>query len=290
MQYPEWLNRDIYPFNPHYIDLDVGRMHYVDEGEGETIVMLHGNPTWSFLYRDMIKGLSSNFRCVAFDYIGFGLSDKPAEWDYLPRSHAAHIEAALEQLGLQNITLVVQDWAGPIGLSYAVNHPENVKRLVIMNTWMWPVEDDWIFRIFSSILGSSLGRWLIMRHNFFSAVLMRGAIADKDRFTTGIHLHYKCPHDTYAKRKGVWVFPREIIGSTRWLSQLWAKRDNLVNKPVLLAWGMKDTAFREIHLRRWHRLFPDATIIHFEDAGHYVQEEKGSEMAQHITAFMKEKA
>jgi haloalkane dehalogenase len=135
-----WLDKKEFPFRSNFINLDMGRMHYVDEGDGEPIVMCHGNPTWSFLYRHLVKGLSPHYRCVAIDYIGFGLSDKPLTWSYLPHEQARNVETLIDRLGLKDITLVVQDWGGPIGLSYALRHPDNVKRLVIMNTWLWSVK------------------------------------------------------------------------------------------------------------------------------------------------------
>ncbi|MEW6602891.1 MAG: alpha/beta fold hydrolase, partial [Nitrospirota bacterium] len=121
-----WIDRKEYPFKSHSLELEMGRMHYVDEGTGEPLVMVHGNPTWSFVYRHLINGLSKDYRCIAMDHIGFGLSDKPQNWSYYPEDHAKNFDIFIERLDLHNITLVVQDWGGPIGLSYAVNHPENV--------------------------------------------------------------------------------------------------------------------------------------------------------------------
>lgn len=133
-----WINREQYPFASHSLAVPAGRMHYVDEGSGEPIVMVHGNPTWSFLYRDLIKRLQPAYRCIAMDHLGFGLSDKPAGWSYLPADHAANLTAFIQGLGLQKITLVVQDWGGPLGLSYAVNHPANVARIILMpSRWWW---------------------------------------------------------------------------------------------------------------------------------------------------------
>jgi len=136
------------------------------------------------------------------DHIGFGLSDKPPGWTYRPQDHARNLVALIEALDLKDITLVVQDWGGPIGLSYAINHPENVKRLVIMNTWMWPVNRDWYYIAFSGFTGGPIGRFLIKRFNFFTRVIMRQAYGDKTKLTEHIHRHYLKPLEVSEERKG----------------------------------------------------------------------------------------
>lgn len=282
----EWIDREEYPFPSKYLDLEMGRMHYVDEGSGEPIVMVHGNPTWSFLYRHLIKQLSPGYHCVAMDHIGFGLSDKPAEWTYLPGEHARNLVALIEALGLKNLTLVVQDWGGPIGLSYAVRYPHNVKRLVILNTWMWPVNTDWYYVAFSRFTGGALGRYLIRRYNFFARVIMRQSYGDKSKLTKLIHQHYLKPLEMEQDRKGCWVLPGQIIGSTDWLSELWAGRGHLKEKPVLIGWGMKDIAFREKELNTWIDVFPEAQVIRLENAGHFVQEEAVEELGMAVKAFL----
>ncbi len=137
----DWIDRNAYPFNPNYFKLPCGKMHYVDEGKSDhVVVMVHGNPAWSFYFREIITCLSRSFRCIAPDHIGFGLSDKPFDWDYYPESHSDNFRTFLDQIDTDSITLIVQDWGGPIGLSYAIKYPEKVKSLVIMNTWMWSVK------------------------------------------------------------------------------------------------------------------------------------------------------
>lgn len=285
---PTWLDQREYPFSPKQFSLPMGQMRYVDEGEGEAIVMVHGNPVWSFVYRHLIKGLNGRYRCIAPDHIGFGLSDKPENWSYLPQDHATNLQTLLDTLNLTDITLVVQDWGGPIGLSYAINNPARIKRLVIMNTWLWPVNDDWYYRAFSGFMGGPMGRFLIRRFNFFARSVVRTAYGDKRKLTPHIHAHYLNHLPTPASRKGSWVFPGQIIGATPWLGQLWAQRAQLADKPAMFAWGMKDIAFREKELQRWQTLFPAATVTRYADAGHYVQDEKGPELAQLIAAFIKE--
>ena len=195
--------------------------------------MVHGNPTWSFVYRKLSAGLSDAYRCIAPDHIGFGQSDKPYEWTYLPRDHAANLALLLESLDLQGITLVVQDWGGPIGLAYALDHPERIKRLVILNTWMWPVSDDWYYQAFSGFMGGPPGRWLCRHFNAFVTFVMPTAYGDKAKLTTEILRHYTAALPTGDSRKGTWVFPGQIIGSTNWLADLWARRDQLTAKPAM---------------------------------------------------------
>ncbi|MFC7044128.1 alpha/beta fold hydrolase [Halobacteriaceae archaeon GCM10025711] len=283
---PAWVDREAYPFDSRFVNLDAGRVHYVDEGDGRPVVFCHGNPTWSFLYRDLVAGLRDEYRCVALDYLGFGLSEKPPRWTYRPAAHAQVFEAFLDELDLEDVTLVVHDWGGPIGLSYAVRNPEAVRAVVVTNSFMWPVEDDRHFRLFSSLVGGPVGRALIRRRNAFATTVMKLAFADRSRLTPAIHRQYTAPFPTPDSRKGTWVFPREITGSSRWLASLWERRDALAGTPALLVWGLADRAFRVAELRTWEGLFPDAETVAFEDAGHYVAEEKGTEMVPHVERFL----
>jgi haloalkane dehalogenase len=255
----------------------MGRLHYLDAGQGAPVVMVHGNPAWSFLYRHMIRGLSPDHHCIALDHLGFGLSDKPREWSYLPADHAQNLQALIEHLELRDITLVVQDWGGPIGLSYALDRPDNVRSLVIMNTWLWPVDDDWYYRAFSGFMGGPVGRFLIRRYNFFVNGVMKMATGDKSKLAGGVHQHYVQPLANPADRQGCWVMPKEIIASSRWLRELWGQRDKIADKPTLILWGLKDIAFREKELRTWERLFPHAQVHRLAGVGHFVPEEYGHE-------------
>jgi haloalkane dehalogenase len=282
MTTPPWLDRQEYPFASHYFTTPAGTMHYVDEGTGEPIVFVHGNPAWSFEFRNLIKEFSKTNRCIAPDLIGFGLSDKPAGWSYLPKEQAKNLELFLESLGLNSITLVVGDWGGPIGLSYAISHPEKIKNIVITNTWLWSVRSDWYYQAFSRFVGGPIGRWLIRNHNFFAGTIVRALFADKSRLTPKIHAHYMMPLAKPEERKGSWVFPAEIIGSSDWLQSLWDNHDLLRSKKILIAWGMKDIGFRENELKTWMQAFPDAKVVRFEDAGHFVVEEKPAEVIREI--------
>lgn len=282
-----WIDRKEYPFTSHFLQLDMGRMHYIDEGSGEPIVMVHGNPTWSFLYRHLVKGLSKDYRCVATDHIGFGLSDKPWNWSYYPEAHAKNLIQLIEKLDLKDITLVVQDWGGPIGLSYAVNSPDNVKRIIIMNTWMWSVKGDPYYERFSKIMGGPVGRFLIKRFNFFVRVVMKKAMGDPSRLPVTVHQHYFKALERPEERKGCWTFPKRIIGSSAWLDSLWSQREKIRDKPALILWGMKDIAFRERELNRWAGLFSNCKVIRYADIGHFAQEEKGNDLCPVVEEFLK---
>ena len=139
---PAWLDRAAYPFTPHWADLPSGRMHYVDEGRGDTLLFVHGTPTWSFEFRHLIKALSRRYRCVAPDHLGFGLSDRPADAAYTPEAHALASQRSSRTSGSTGVTLVVHDYGGPIGLPLALAADTRVARLILLNTWMWPFDDD----------------------------------------------------------------------------------------------------------------------------------------------------
>jgi haloalkane dehalogenase len=286
MENADWIDRNEYPFASHHFQTLAGKLHYVDEGQGEVVVMLHGNPTWSFLYRKLIKRLSPHYRCIAPDHTGFGLSDKPVDWNYLPEEHAKNLEALIEHLGLKNITLVVGDWGGPIGMQYAVKHPENVARFIVMNTWAWPVNNDFHYVSFSALMGGPIGRLLIKRFNFFVTSFMRVAFGDKSKLGDHAHQHYKDALPTAASRKGCYVFPKQIIASTPWLEQLWDKIGVLKDKPTLFVWGMKDVAFREKELKRWQQVLPNSLTLRLNTVGHFVPEEAPEELGEAVLAFL----
>jgi haloalkane dehalogenase len=279
---PEWLDIVEYPFRHNFFQTPAGKMHYVDEGSGEPIVFVHGNPSWSFEFRKQILAFSGTNRCIAPDHIGFGLSDKPGDWTYLPEEHAKNLGLLLESLRITGISLVVGDWGGPIGLSYALDHPEKIKNLIITNTWLWSVRSDWYYQVFSGFVGGPVGRWLIINRNFFAGTLLRSLFGDKRRLTREIHRQYLMPFSLPVERKGCWVFPGQIIGSSPWLESLWEKRDRLQGKQILITWGMKDIGFRKKELNRWISAFPHATVVRFSDAGHLVPEEKPDELIREM--------
>jgi haloalkane dehalogenase len=257
----------------------VGTMSYADTGTGRPVVFVHGNPANAETFADVIELVKRERRCIAMDHIGFGESDKPADWDYLPQSHARNLSALLASLDLSGVTLVVGDWGGPIGLSWALDNPERVSDVVITNTWMWPVDDSWYYRGFSGFMGGPIGRRLIVRRNFFATSVVRRAWGTRTPLTAERHAVFTGVHSTPAERKGMAVLPRQIIGSTPWLGTLWDRRSVLHGFDVTLLWGLKDIAFREDVLDTWHTELPEATVIRLRDVGHFVAMEAAEEVA-----------
>ena len=186
---PDWVSDEMYPFESRFFATPSGqRMHFVDEGEGEPIVFVHGNPAWSFEFRHLIERLRSDYRCIAPDHIGFGLSSRSGRReDHHPRSHADRFAALLDALDLQDMTLFMTDWGGPIGLEFARRNPDRVKRLVISNTWCWPVDDDFHFKSFSFLMSSWLGQYFIRRHNLFVNQVMPEGGRQQEHPDTGRH-------------------------------------------------------------------------------------------------------
>ncbi len=268
-----WLDGNDYPFKNHFFRLPMGNMHYVDEGKGEPIVMVHGNPAWGYEFRHIIREMSKTHRCIVPDHIGFGLSDKPSNWSYLPILHAQNLEALLDSLNLKNITLVVNDWGGPIGLSYAINHPTRIKKLVILNTWLWSVEKEKHFEQFSRFMGGPIGRFLTRNFNFFGKVVVKKAVGNPKNLSSKVHKHYYKHMQKPSERKGSYVFPKEIIGSSQWLNALWMQKDNINQISTHFVWGMKDIAFRPLELKKWLDNWHHYKLTQLPDSGHFPQEE-----------------
>ncbi len=189
----KWLDTREYPFQPNYQTTPSGQLHYIDEGKGDVILFVHGTPTWSFLYRSHIKALSNTHRCIAPDHIGFGLSDKPKNFAGTPQEHARNLNQLIAHLDLKNITIVVHDFGGPIGLSYAISKPENVKRIVMFNTWLWETKEDKDAQKIDKILHSSFGNFLYLNTNFSPKVLLKKAFHNKKHLSKQVHNHYKKP-------------------------------------------------------------------------------------------------
>lgn len=280
-----WVDAGLYPFRSHRLKADGGNMHYVDEGAGPVVLMVHGTPTWSFLYRKLIRRLSTTHRVIAPDQIGFGLSDKPRDWSYRPEDHARNLARLIDELGLRDITLVVHDFGGPIGLSYALDHPQNVRALVLFNTWMWSLEGTRA-ETASRFMGGGVGRFLYRRLNFSPRVLIRAAFGDRRKLTKEMHRHYIDAFPSPEQRLGPWVLARELIGSSAWYDSLWNRREALAGKRALLLWGMKDPTFGPPALERWRHALPGAQWVEFPEAGHFVQEEAPEEAGTRIADFL----
>ena len=270
-----------YPFEDHWFPYRGGNVHYVDEGDGPTVVLLHGNPTWSFLYRKVIRELRDECRLVAPDYLGFGMSSPPfVTFRYTAPEHAETVAALIQRLGLKDIVLVVQDWGGPIGLKYAADHPDNVRGLVIMNTFLW--EPPFMMRLFSGIMGGAVfGKFLQTRMNFFAKNVIQ--LATETRLSETVMHAYTAPFPTASSRIPTWVFPRELVASGPWCAEISRRLGPLQSVPVKLVMGVKDSAIaNDGAIARWKRLFPHADLERLEDANHYLQEDRPDRVAAAI--------
>ena len=240
---PGWLPEHLFPFRSRYVDVAGCRVHYIDEGTGPTLLLLHGNPTWSFVYRDSVQGLRRRFRCNVLDYPGFGLSTAPKGYDYTPEAHARVVEQFLHTLKLSRITIMVQDWGGPIGLGVAGRHPELFRALVIGNTFAWPVDTDPRFRRFSRFMGGTIGGFLIRNFNAFVNLLIPMGVKRR-KLPPAIMAAYQGPFSTRSSRTPTHVFPREILRSRDYLASVESGLTRLVHLPVLIVWGDADPSFQ----------------------------------------------
>jgi haloalkane dehalogenase len=288
------FDRSLYPFESHYLDLAGLRYHYLDEGRGEPVVMVHGNPTWSFYYRNLVLALRDSYRCIVPDHIGCGLSDKPGldTYDFSLARRVDDFAKLMDSLELRrNVTLVVHDWGGMIGMAWAVRHPERVGRLVVLNTGAFHLPKSKSFP-WALWLGRNtrLGSWLILRRNSFCRAAARIGVK-RAPLDAAVREGFLAPYDTPAHRLAVLRFVQtiplkptdpgyEIVGEVeRGLAQL---RD----RPMLICWGLRDFVFDRHFLDEWERRFPEATVIRFPDAGHYVLEDASAEIVAAVKQFM----
>jgi haloalkane dehalogenase len=287
MQRPTWVDDDLYPFTDHWTALPGGAVvHHTDEGEGTPLLMVHGNPTWSFLYRDVIRSLRGHgLRCVAVDLPGFGLSRAPDGFGFRAAEHAAVLAELVEALDLRDYVLVGQDWGGPIGLGAAGRAPDRVAGLVLGNTWAWSMAPRPSAHVWSLSIGGVPGRYVVEQLNAFVEVAMR--LGPRRRRPTGRVLdHYRRPFPTAASRRPTWVFAREVTGASAFLDgevapALAALRD----RPALLPWGDQDPVFRPGDRDRLAAALPRAEVHPLRGAGHFIQEDAPYELATAIRAW-----
>ena len=239
-----------------------------------------------FLWRGLVRALASTHRVIAPDHLGFGLSDKPPGAPYRPEDHAARLTALIDHLGLRDTTLVVHDFGGPIGLSYATERPENVRALVLYNTWLWSRADDSATVRASHLLGGSLGRFFYTRFNLSPRVLLPALFAERSKLTRAVHRHYLRPFPDVHSRYAPAVLARELTGSSAWFEGLWNRRAVLADKPALLVWGEKDRAFGKQDLRQWQEALPKAETVLYPEAGHFLQEEM-PDSATRVASFVR---
>lgn len=285
----------LYPFKSHFLDLDGLNLHFVDEGEGTPVVMLHGNPTWSFSYRELILALRDSYRVIAPDHIGCGLSDKPNidRYRYTLQRRVEDLDVLLAHLGLDgNLTLVMHDWGGMIGMAYASSHPDEVQRFVVMNTAAFHLPETKRLPFSLRLCRTPfLGAFLVRGINAFS----RGAArfcCTRASMSKEVRKAYLSPYDSWANRIALHQFVKDIplkAGDPSYplLSDVENRLDLFVERPMLICWGERDFVFDGHFLEEWIRRFPRAEVHRFADAGHYVLEDASEEIVPLVREFLK---
>lgn len=280
-----WLDTKAYPFTSHYFTVNGQQLHYIDEGEGDVLLFVHGTPSWSFDFRKVIQALQGDFRCVAPDHIGFGLSDKPKTYDYSTINHSKTLEKFVLEKQLDNITLVVHDFGGPIGLHFAMQHPDKVKKLVVLNSWLWSSQDDPDFIKLSKILRSPLLPFLYLYLNFSPRFILPKSFGDHT-LPNEVKKQYTKPFANKDQRYGALAFAKSLLHDQEWFEALWQKRKVISDKPTLFIWGMKDPTIKPKNLTIFQSGFQHHTTLQLENSGHFPQEEEPDEVAKAIIDFM----
>lgn len=281
-----------FPFAPHYHSINGFNMHYVDEGNGEPIVMLHGDPTWGYLYRQFIPALSRHHRCIVPDHMGMGKSGVPLEpYPYRLEHHIANLEALLLHLDVRDITLVVHDWGGPVGLGFATRHPQRIKRLVLLNTWTFAPWPGGPFPRLLEIIRSERGENFVLKRNGYVEPALTGTTYHTENLTSAIMEAYKAPYPTSETRTALLCWSRDIPLQASDVSYAEMKRieaglPRFSQTPTLIVWGMQDPVLPASVLHLWQGIYPHATTHEIEDASHFLQEDAPERIVQHIEAFL----
>ncbi|MBI5597817.1 MAG: alpha/beta fold hydrolase [Elusimicrobia bacterium] len=287
------LLRKHYPFKSRFLDIAGHRLHYIDEGSGEPVVFVHGNPSWSFLYRGLVSALSPAYRCVALDHIGMGLSDKPGDdrYDYTLERRVADLDALLRHLSLtKGLTLVLHDWGGMIGMSYAVRHPERISRIVLANTAAFMMPPGGLLPWQLALARSALGALLVRGFNAFSAGAARFCVT-KRPMSREVRSLYTAPYGSWAERIATLRFVEDIPmreGDRAWAFAKATQEGlgGLASVPKLVLWGERDFVFDAKFLSEWRRRCPEAEFHAFPESGHYIFEDEPEAAARLVKGFL----
>lgn len=276
-----------YPFQPRFLEIEGHRLAYLDQGQGTAVVMVHGNPSWSYLYRNLVTHLQDRYRCIVPDHLGCGFSDKPQHYPYQLANHLDNLERLLDSLAIERCVLVVHDWGGAIGMGWAGKHPDRVAGAVVLNTaaffasriplriavCRWPI----------------LGELLVRGLNGFAGAAIFMAVSKRMR--PEIARSFLAPYDSWRNRIAVHRFVQDIPMQAEHPSWLTLGRveqglTNLAEVPMMLCWGGGDFCFNDWFYQEWQRRFPAAEAHYFKDAGHYVLEDAFAEIAPLVDRFL----
>ena len=283
----------LYPFEGKILDLDGLSYHYLDEGAGPPVVMVHGNPTWSFYYRDLVLALRGRYRAVAPDHIGCGRSDKPddARYEYTLERRVQDLGALIDHLGFDQVTLVVHDWGGMIGLTWATQNPDRIQRLVVLNTgaFVLPAGKPFPYQI-ALARTPGLGPMLVRGLNAFARGAVRFCVT-RAPMPPEVAAGYLAPYDSWRNRIALQRFVEDIPlrpSHKSWtlINQTAGKLEKLRSVPMLICWGMRDFVFDRHFLDEFNRRFPNAEVHRFDDAGHYILEDARDDVIPLISTFL----
>jgi haloalkane dehalogenase len=281
---PDWIDPALFPYESRFLELDGAHVHYIDEGSGPTLLMLHGNPTWSFLYRDIVAALRDRFRCLALDYPGFGLSTPPPDYGFTVAEHAEIVTGFVAELGLEDWTPVVQDWGGPVGLAAAARAPEKVAALAILNTWAWPLQGNRTTSRFSKLMGGPIGQFAIIRLNGFVNLVIPLAV-QRGRPARAVMDHYRSPLPTPQSRRAAAILPRELLAARPFLERVEKGLERLRHLPALLCFSDGDPLFGKPDQDRFAQALPNHRRVTVVNAGHYLQEDAPLEIAEAVARW-----
>lgn len=287
---PAWVDDELFPFESRFVELKGNLVHYIDEGpgldegSGPILLMLHGNPFWSFMYREVIATLRNRFRCIALDFPGFGLSSAAPGYGYLAQDHADVLVAFLDHLDLSTMTLVGHNWGGPLGLYAAQRRPGSFDRLILTNTWAWPLNGDPSSEVFSRAMGNRAGQALISRLDLLTKYFI--PMAHKRRKLSNAEMtHYREAASTMERRRAAAALPGELVGAREFFVNLAGQLDPLAKLPTLILWGDKDPIFTKKYLKRLEATFPNHTTRVLRGAGHAAPSDASTEFSDSITTW-----
>lgn len=279
-----WVDEDLFPFESRFVELDGNVVHYVDEGSGPILLMLHGNPVWSFVYREVIAALRDRFRCIALDFPGFGLSTGAPGYRYLAPDHAELLVSFLDRLELSDLTLVGHNWGGPFGLHAAIERPDKFERLVLTNTWAWPLNGDLTSEVFSRGMGNPIGRTLIKRFNLLVNHFIPSAHKRRKLSETEM-AHYRQAMPTPARRHACAALPGQLVGARQFFTELANQLNTVANLPTLILWAAQDPIFTDKYRERLEASFPNHTTTVLHGVGHFLQSDAPAEFSQAIATW-----